>query len=238
MWRKRHPTQEPPTVDEVKKAWDVLNESAPACDTPEHAAYIRKQDVFEWYYIDFLGKLNPGWNTDKMTGDHDGIITAYEPAWQFSGSKEHPSVVHKEALVSTQSEALAVALCENCCPKWVTGFGKDCKQSDPSTHSHKCKWSNEGGGPKDKWDEKGARAAWHECQQKVRARRLQDQHGYPTNKLLCLAKKMAEESILKTERQKENGDREQKKKEAEAARLAAWLKGEGEDEDVISPLQD
>ena len=102
----------------------MLNESAPVCNTPEHAAYSRKRDVFEWYYIDFLGKLNPGWNTDEMKGDHDGIITPHEPAWQFSGSKEPPSVVHKEALVSTQSEALAVTLYENYYPKWVTGWGK------------------------------------------------------------------------------------------------------------------
>ena len=49
---------------------------------------------------------------------------------------------------------------------------------------------------------------------------------------------MAEDSILKTERQKEDGEREQKKKEAEAARLDAWLKGEGEDKDVIWHRQD
>ena len=216
----------------------MLNESAPALDTPAHAAYSRKKDVFEWYYIDFLGKLNPGWNTDKMKGDHDGIITPHEPGWQFARPKERPNVVLKEALVSTQSEALAVTLYKNYYPKWVTGFGKDYKQSDPSTHSYKCKWSNEGGGPKDKWDEKGARAAWHECHREVRARHLQDQQGYPQNKLLCLAKKMAEESFLKIERRKKDGDREQKEKEAKAARLEAWLNGEGEDEDVIWPSQD
>ena len=56
--------------------------------------------------------------------------------------------------------------------------------------------------------------------------------------MMCLAKRMAEDSILKTERQKKDGEREQKEKEAKAARLKAWLNGEGEDEDVIWPSQD
>ena len=56
--------------------------------------------------------------------------------------------------------------------------------------------------------------------------------------MLCLAKRMAEDSISKTERQKKDGEREQKEKKAKADRLKAWLNGEGEDKDVIWPRED